>query len=87
MPGDHCDLWFEDAWWDTEVVSCSSNEEGKRVFRVRSLQYDVYHEVEATRLRPTWTFDEQSSKMKCRFGGRAYAEPVHAASASSMQTE
>ena len=61
MPGDPCDLWFEDAWWDAEF-SGRHDADRTRV-RVRSVQYDAYHEVDATRLRPSWTFHEHTGTM------------------------
>ena len=66
MPGDRCDLWYEDAWWDVEFVSRLPPRSGKDVtalLRVRSIQYDAYHEVDASRLRPAWSFDEATGRM------------------------
>ena len=66
VTGDRCDLWFEDAWWDAEFVSRGSV---SGLLRVRSVQYDVYHEVEAARLRPAWIFADDNRNGTADEGG------------------
>ena len=78
VPGDRCDLWFEDAWWDAEFVSRGSV---RGLFRVRSVQYDVFHEVEEARLRPAWIFADDNrngTADKGGDGGRLCYNSMHA---------